>query len=50
MLISPKKWNIIKYKNLLSHKKMANEILIFGDTTLKLKTRYLEFLHCDITC
>ena len=45
-----KKWNIIKYKNLLSHKKMANEILMFGDTTLKLKTRYLEFLHCDITC
>ena len=50
MLISPKTWNIIKYKNLLSHKKMANEILMFGDMILKLKTRYLMFLHCDITC
>ena len=34
MLIWPKKWNIIKDKNLLSHIKMSKEISMFKDTEI----------------
>ena len=34
--LTKKKWNIIKYKNLLSHIiKMGKEILTFGDTEIE---------------
>ena len=35
MLIEPKKWKIIKHKNLLSHIKMDKEILTFGDIEIE---------------
>ena len=35
MLIRPKKWNIIKHKNLLSRIKMGNEILKFQDIKIE---------------
>ena len=30
-----KKWNILKYENVLSHIKMGKEILTFGDIEIK---------------
>ena len=32
-----KKWNVIKHKNLLSHIKMGENILTFGDTEIEKK-------------
>ena len=37
MMISPKKLNIIKHKNLLSRIKMGKEILTFGDIEIEKK-------------
>ena len=31
----PKKWNILKHKNLLSNIKMSKEILTFGDNEIE---------------
>ena len=35
MLIWPKRWNITKHKNLLSHIKVGKEILTFGDIEIE---------------
>ena len=36
--IWPKSWNIIKYKNLLSHRKMSKKLLTFGDIEIEKNT------------
>ena len=40
MLIWPKKWNIIKHKNLLSHIKIGKELLTFGNFEIEKKNKF----------
>ena len=44
MLIWPKRWNIVKHKNLLSHMKVGKEILTFGDIEIEKN----KFYHSKI--